>query len=426
MAATTRAVADDPRVRATRRGAERWPARHVAQRVTMLLENNPYPLDVRVRAEAESLVAAGHEVEVIAPRAKGQPARETIGGVRVRRFRGWEATTGGPWAMLAEYVLASLALHAHALRALARGASVLHLHNPPDILFPAGAMFRLAGRTVVFDHHDLGPELVAVRSASEPLVALARTCERLTFAVASHVLAPNASHAQIALGRGAKVPDEVTIVRNGPPRSWIELPARNRQGRLDTVHVAYLGALAVQDGVEGLAQVLASLRECAPQLGVRLTVIGDGSARPALEAELARYGVGDAVTITGWVPLEAVPDLLREADVCVDPAPATPLNDRSTMMKVAEYLALGKPIVAYDLLETRATVGDAGLLVPSGDVRAFARQIQRLAEDPQLRAVLTRRARERAGELTWEVSAERLIAAYASFGARDDAGMESA
>jgi glycosyltransferase involved in cell wall biosynthesis len=426
MAVTRRAVFTDPPISATPRGAERCRAPQITQRVTMLLENNPYPLDVRVRAEAESLVAAGHQVEVIAPRAKGEPAREMIRGVRVRRFRGWEARTGGPWAMLAEFVVASLALHAHAVRALVRGSSVLHLHNPPDILFPAGAMFRAAGRTVVFDHHDLGPELVAIRSSQGLLVGLARACERLTFAVASHVLAPNASHAQIARERGGKAAQEVTIVRNGPPRSWMEVPMRSSNDRLGVVHLAYVGAVAEQDGVEGLAAVLASLREHAPHLDVRLTVIGDGNARPALEAESLRYGVSERVTITGWVAPEAVPELLSEADVCVDPAPATPLNHRSTMMKVAEYLALGKPVVAYDLAETRATVGDAALLVPAGDVHQFARQIQRLAEDPQLRAGLALQGRERAAELTWDISAARLLTAYAGFGARTGPPGESA
>jgi glycosyltransferase involved in cell wall biosynthesis len=419
MAATTRAVRDDPLAKATDRDNGSRPAGVSAQRVTMLLENNPYPSDVRVRAEAESLVCAGHEVEVIAPRAKGQSAREVIDGVRVRRFRGFDASTGGPWGMLAEYLVAGVALHGHAVRALARGASVLHLHNPPDILFPAGAMFRLARRTVVFDHHDLGPELVAIRSGKKPLVALARLCERLTFAVASHVLAANRSHAEIAWERGAKAAEEVTIVRNGPPRSWTGLPLRMREGKLDSVRVAYVGAVAAQDGVEGLAEVLASLRENAPQLDVQLTVIGDGNARATLEAELQRLLVADAVSITGWVPMESVPELLQDADVCVDPAPATPLNDRSTMMKVAEYLALGKPVVAYDLVETRTTVGDAALLVAPGDVQAFAHQIERLAEDPELRAVLAARARERVAELTWEVSASRLLEAYESFPARN-------
>jgi glycosyltransferase involved in cell wall biosynthesis len=422
MAAITRAVSEAPLAKATERDNASSPAGVATQRITMLLENNPYPMDVRVRAEAESLVAAGHDVEVIAPRAPGQSGRETVDGVEVRRYRAYDASTGGSWAMLAEYLVASLALHLHAVRALARGSSVLHLHNPPDILFPAGALFRMAGRTVVFDHHDLGPELVAVRSGKRALIRLARACERLTFAVASHVLAANRSHAEIARRRGAKAADEVTVVRNGPPRSWTNLPVQMREGRLDSVHLAYVGAIAAQDGVEGLAELLASLRECAPHLDVRLTVIGDGNARPALEAELDRFGVSDQVTITGWLPLENVPALLQEADVCLDPAPATPLNDRSTMMKVAEYLALGKPVVAYDLIETKATVGDAALLVPSGDVRAFARQIQRLAEDPGLRAALSRRARKRAAELTWEASASRLLAAYESFRARDGAG----
>ena len=422
MAATTRAVSDGLRASATERDNGSPSAEMTPQRITMLLENNPYPVDVRVRAEAESLVAAGHEVEVVAPRAAGQPAREVVGGVRVRRFRGLNASTDSPWSMLREYAVAGVALHAHALRALIRGASVLHLHNPPDILFPAGALFRMAGRTVVFDHHDLGPELVAVRSGARPLIALARACERLTFAVASHVLAANASHAQIARDRGAKSEQEVTIVRNGPPKSWMEMPLRVRGGRLDVVRLAYVGAVAAQDGVEGLAQVLATLGERTPRLDVRLTVIGDGSARSSLEAELERLGVADAVTITGWVPLETVPLLLADADVCVDPAPATPLNDRSTMMKVAEYLALGKPVVAYDLVETRATVGDAALLVAPGDVDAFAGQIERLAGDPELRGQLANRARERATGLTWEASASRLLAAYASFADRNGSG----
>jgi glycosyltransferase involved in cell wall biosynthesis len=99
--------------------------------------------------------------------------------------------------------------------------------------------------------------------------------------------------------------------------------------------------------------------------------------------------------------------------VCVDPAPATALNERSTMIKLMEYLALGKPVVAYDLLETRRTVRDAAMLVPPGDVEAFAERIAMLAEDPALRSKLARRARDRSRELTWETSESALLAAYA-------------
>lgn len=160
----------------------------------MLLENNPYPEDIRVRREAESLVAAGHSVEVIAPRDSGQSARETIDGVRVRRFRAYEARTGLAAGTLLEYLIAAVAMHLAALRALLRGATVLHIHNPPDLFFPVAAIYRLAGRMVVFDHHDLAPELAEVKWGNKRLVAVARLCERLTFATATHVIAANESH----------------------------------------------------------------------------------------------------------------------------------------------------------------------------------------------------------------------------------------
>jgi glycosyltransferase involved in cell wall biosynthesis len=116
--------------------------------------------------------------------------------------------------------------------------------------------------------------------------------------------------------------------------------------------------------------------------------------------------------------------LLQEADVCVDPAPASALNERSTMIKVAEYLALGKPVVAYDLLETHRTAGDAAMLVPAGDSRAFAGAIARLAEDPVLRNGLAARARERARELTWEHSEVALLGAYATLAGETNANEE--
>jgi glycosyltransferase involved in cell wall biosynthesis len=170
--------------------------------------------------------------------------------------------------------------------------------------------------------------------------------------------------------------------------------------------------------VEGLAPVLARLGALDPPVDASLTIIGDGDARAALEAELDRHGVADRVNFTGWVPIERVPELLGAADVCVDPAPATEVNERSTMIKIAEYLALGKPVVAYDLLETRRTAAGAALLIPPGDAEGFAQAIAQLARDPELRLRLSRGARERAEELTWEHSERALLGAYAALSAR--------
>lgn len=383
-------------------------------RVVMLFEANPYPQDVRLRMEAESLAAAGYAVEVVVPRDRGQPRRERVNGVDVRRFTAFDGSAHGAKGFLVEYVLAAVGLHWAALTAMLRGASVLHVHNPPDLLFPAAALFRLAGRRVVFDHHDLGPETVVVKFGPGTFSRLAQVCERLTFAAANHVFATNASYAAIACGRGRKSPADVTIVRNAPPSAWIELPLRARDGALERVHLIYVGAISTQDGVEGLAPVLAKLS--APDSGIdpHLTVVGDGDGRATLEDELVCHGVADRVTITGWVASERVPELIQEADVCVDPAPATDVNDCSTMTKIAEYLALGKPVVAYDLLETRRTVDGAAVLVAPGDVNAFAERVAELARDPQLRSRLAVAARRRATEISWEHSERAMLGAYAA------------
>lgn len=380
----------------------------------MLLENNPYPRDVRVRAEAETLSRAGYTVEVVAPRARGQAARERCNGVEVRRFRAYDGSGHGATGILLEYVGATIALHWAAARALIRGSTIVHLHNPPDTLFPAAAVFRAAGRKVVFDHHDLAPETIEVKFGPGGLPRLARVCERLTFAVANHVIATNESYARIARERGGKLTRDVTIVRNAPPSSWMHLPVCVRAGNLTSVRLAYVGSISAQDGVEGLAPVLARLALLDPPVDATLTIVGDGDARASLEAEFNRLGVADRVTFTGWVPVDRVPDLLYDADVCVDPAPATEVNQLSTMIKIAEYLALGKPVVAYDLLETRNTVANAALLAEPGDVDGFTQAIARIARDPELRLRLAQDARRRAQELTWDHSARALLSAYAT------------
>ena len=380
----------------------------------MLLENNLYPQDSRVRREAESLVAAGHCVEVIAPRGRDQPARERVNGVEVRRFRAFTSARPGPLPLLLEYLVAWVALHRAAVIRLLRGSTVLHLHNPPDFLFGAGALFRVARRSVIFDHHDLGPELVEAKFGPGPLVRLAQVSERLTFAVATHVLAANESHAEIACARGHMPPERVTVVRNGPPREWTTLPVQSRAGSLSQLRLAYVGSIADQDGVDDIAEILALLKHRSPALDVHLTVVGDGDARPALETALAEWGVSEDVTITGWVTPDRVRALIQEADICVDPAPPTTLNQRSTMIKLTEYLALGKPTVAYDLLEARRTAAGAARLVEPGDPAAFADQIATLAEDSDQRAELSQRAHERGRELTWDRSERALLETYAT------------
>jgi len=377
----------------------------------MLLENCSYPRDVRVSREARALVAAGHEVTVIAPRAAGESRRETIDGVAVRRFRvPIQGVTARGTAL--EYAVAIPALHLAALRALARGLTVLHLHNPPDLLFGAGLAARLLRRAVVYDQHDLFPELVAHKLGPGRAVRLAAAAERASFAVCTHVLAANESQAEVARIRGRVPAERVTVVRNGPPRATIVAGPAGRSGPLRDPELIYVGLLASQDGADALAGVLARVRRRRQTPDARLVVVGDGEERATLEAALRAEGVAHCATLTGWVSADEVRRRLAAADICVDPSPATALNERSTMIKIGEYLAAGKPVVAYDLIETRRSAGGAARLVAAGDAEAMADEIARLAGEPAARAKLAGAGLRRAHQVSWEHSVAALLAAY--------------
>ena len=369
----------------------------------MLLENNPYPQDTRVRNEARTLAAAGHEVTVIAPRRGGQPRRERVDGVRVHRFRLPDGR--GAAGLVVEYVVAHVQLGLRGAVELLRGADAVHLHNPPDTLFPVAWLARALGRRAVFDMHDLTPELFGEKFGFRPLERLLRGAQLLAVRAAHRVIATNETQREVALARGAGA---VHVVRNGPPAAAVADGPRVRPGA--EPRLVFVGELAEHDGVLDLPRLLAD-----PRLArARMTVVGDGPARAAMEAEAARHDVAERIAFTGQIAHADALAAIRDADIAVDPAPANSLTHGSTMIKIAEYLACGVPVVAYDLRETRRTAGDAARYAPPGDARRFATLVAEVAANSRLRADLARRALARAPQLTFERSQPALLEVYAA------------
>ncbi len=380
-------------------------------RIAMLLENNPYPGDPRVRPEAQALAGAGYQVTVCAPRGEGQPPREVIAGVRVSRWR-LPKTKPSLTGFLIEYLVANLQLHWAGCRELARGADVLHLHNPPDTLFPVALLARMLGRKVIFDHHDMVPELMEAKFGPGPMVRLTMACERLSMGVANVVIANNQSHRDVALGRGNQNDQKVVVIRNGPPSATLVPPQSRRGGPLEDPHLVFVGLIETQDGVDELPELLVRLARDHGLEKAHLTVVGSGTGLSAFKRAVAEAGVAERVRCTGQVPHTEVPRLLAEADICVDPAPCTTFNEFSTNMKIAEYMAAARPIVTYSLLETRRTAGEAGAYADCGDPASFARLVAELAADAAQREMRAQAGTQRVRELVWERQEERLLATY--------------
>jgi glycosyltransferase involved in cell wall biosynthesis len=227
---------------------------------------------------------------------------------------------------------------------------------------------------------------------------------------ASHVIVTNESQLQLVHRMGRTSEREVSVVRNGPRSSEFGEPPAARAGRLESPRLIYVGALDTQDGVLALADLLT-----APALArARLTIVGDGPLREQLLARCRQMEVAQRVTFTGMVPHARIPSLIAQADIGIDPAPGTALNHGSTMIKVLEYMGAGRPLVAYELRETRRSAGDAALYAPCGEPALFAGKIAELARDGDRRVHMGHLARRRVLDISWEHSAIVLRELYDS------------
>jgi glycosyltransferase involved in cell wall biosynthesis len=385
--------------------------------VLMLLANNRYPHDTRAPKEAIALVDAGYRVSVVSPGEPGHPRRETIDGVDVYRYHlpGRARGTGG---YIFEYLYSALASLAVSVRVLrSQGFDIVHLHNPPDTLGLVAAVFKLLGKRVVFDHHDLAPEMYrarfgrrARRSVFWALIATERLCCK----VADVVLATNDSYKRVDIERNGVAPDRIIVVRNGPGPIVLEpyIPDASLREGAESV-VGYVGVIGYQDGLDYLLRAIRHLVHDHARTRLRCLIIGTGDALADLKTLARDLEIDSNIWFVGEKRGSEVFRHLAAADVCVVPDPSNEYTDRSTMVKIMEYMALSKPIVAFDLPENRVSAGDSALYVVPNDERAFAQAIADLIDDPSKRKRMGDIGRERVEEsLMWSFSIPPLLAAY--------------
>jgi glycosyltransferase involved in cell wall biosynthesis len=385
-------------------------------RILMLVENLPVPFDRRVWAEATTLTAAGFQVSVICPQGEYRQRFEVRDGVQIYRYPlpSMAGVAGHvleyAWAVPATFLLTVVVL-------LRDGFDVIHSANPPDLFFLIAGCFKLCGKKFVFDHHDLVPEICITRWTGRKRAVLLRLCqwaERATFRLADRVIATNQSYREVALTRGGVSADHIAVVRSAPRLSQffpIAPRAELKNGR--AFLVAYLGVMGPNDGLEYLLRAVAHIVHEVRRTDIQFVLIGGGDLYPALVRMSAALGVAAFVQFTGRIPDEEVIALLSTADLCVAPDPKDALNDLSTMNKIIEYMALGKPLVAFDLREARVSAGEAAVYATPNDPVDFARHILDLLASPERRRMMGSIGRRRfETALAWEHQAEHLLALY--------------
>jgi len=307
---------------------------------------------------------------------------------------------------------------------MTRGFDIIHVANPPDFIVPLVSIYKLFGKRIIFDQHDLTPELYAARFSRTNVFLLwvQMLLERLSYRLADHSIVTNESYRAIALGRGGCLRSEVTVVRNGSDLD--RLPARQADEdlRKRAPHIiVFAGIVGYQDGLDYLCRALQYLRWSLGRKDFLCVVLGDGDALRDIQALAYQLELDSNIWFAGWISDRDVYwRYLATADICVSPEPSNSYNDRSTFVKIMEYMAVGRPIVAFDLPESRFSAGQAALFATPNNEQEFAAKLNQLMDSPDLRRSMGEFARRRIeSDLAWQYSIPQLLSVYSRFGASE-------
>jgi len=386
------------------------------RRVLIIVENLPSPFDRRVWQEATTLQGAGYEVSIICPTGKGYEKKyEVVDGIHIYRHN-LPLEAKGAAGYLMEYTVALFWEFVLAWRVfLTRGFDVIHACNPPDNIFLVGGFFKLFGKKFLFDHHDINPELyVAKFGRRDFFYKVMLAWERWTFRTADVSIATNESYKKIAIERGGMPKDRVFIVRSGPKLDRLRiLPPVDSLKMGRRYLVGYVGVMGAQEGIEYLLRAAKHIVIDMGRKDVHFGLVGGGTSLEEMKSYANELEIEDYVTFTGRVPDQEMLEMLNTADVCVNPDVANEMNDKSTMNKIMEYMALGKPIVQFDLTEGRFSAEDASLYAIKNDVQDMARKIVELLDNEERRDEMGQYGRRRVEEVrSWDHEAPKLLRAY--------------
>jgi glycosyltransferase involved in cell wall biosynthesis len=383
--------------------------------ILIIVENLPVPLDRRVWQESSALRDAGYEVVVVCPQMRGYTLpEEKLEDIQI--YRHWISEEAGGFigffreyasALWGEWRLAWKAWRRHRFK-------LIHLCNPPDLLFLVAWPFKLFGVRILYDVHDLWPEMFEAKFGRRGLFYwLVRTAERLTYAAADVVLATNESVRQVALTRGRKKPEDVFVVRTAPKISSAAAQPNPELKKNRRFLVGYIGVMGDADGVDYLIRAADHLVNQMGRRDIQFLFMGTGPEYDNLVRMRDDRGLKDYIDLPGRVSNEFLFTALSTIDLGASGDPKNTYNDGCTMNKVLEYMAFGKAQVMFDLVEGRASAGEASLYVTDNSPEKMAEAIQDLLDDSARRDAMGKLGAERLRtQLHWDRSVEQLLAAY--------------
>ncbi len=388
-------------------------------KILIIVENLPVPFDRRVWQEATTLQMNGHSVSIICPAMRGfEKTYEYLDGIHIHRHP-LPVEGKSPSGYLIEYSLALFYQFKLSLKIyFQRGFDVIHACNPPDNIFIIAGLYKFfLNKKFVFDHHDINPELYFAKFGKKDIFyKLMLLWERWTFKTADISIATNMSYKKIAVKRGGMKPDNVYIVRSGPDLKRTRLLPSNEKWKSGKKFlVGYVGVMGEQEGLDYLLKGVAYLVHLIKRNDVHFILVGGGTQLPLLKSLAEKLNINSYVTFTGRVSDNILMEILSTSDVCVNPDAVNEMNNKSTMNKIMEYMALGKPIVQFEMTEGRFSAQSASLYATPNNYQSLIKNIIKVLDNPELGKKMGNFGMMRVRKkLQWKHEVPKLLAAYNS------------
>jgi len=389
------------------------------RRVLFIVENLPVPFDTRPWLEAQALKEVGLEVAVLCPRGKGYEAPyEWLKGIHIYRHP-FPIEAGRAIEYLLEYGLALFWELVYSLKLFRRiRFEVIHVANPPDLLFLIGLLYKWRGVRFIFDQHDICPEVLEAKFGRKGLLfKILVFLERLSYWTSDLIIATNESYRDLAIQRGGVDSKKIVVVRTGPDLSRIPSDIKKddslKKGK--RFMVGYVGVIEKQEGLDYLIQIVKEIVQGFQRKDILFMIVGGGTQVPFIRELVKEEGLEEYFHFTGRVSDDFLFRCLGNCDICVNPDLFNEASNRSTMRKIMEYMALGKPIVQTEVIEGRYTAQEASLYAQPNNSRDFAEKILYLLDHPEEAGKMGLIGKNRVHEfLHWGVQKQNLVAAYRS------------
>jgi glycosyltransferase involved in cell wall biosynthesis len=343
-----------------------------------------YDRDPRVRRNAEALVNANFEVDVIALKENGQPSSEEISGVRVfhvpfSKIRGSKISYIFAYAVffLLSFIYISI-FH------LQKKYELILIYNMPDFLVFSAVVPKLMGTPILLDIRDPMPELfgsIFNGKGNNFFRSILLFEEKISFNFCNKLMTVHKEMYGLLINRGINS-DRLEIVQNLPDTSIFHkiIPAEKN---INYFTLVYAGTVSPRNHLDLVIEAISNLRTELPRL--RFLIIGDGPDISRLRGLSRDFEIEEMVVFKGAVPVNAVPELLADCDAAI----ASYADDENGNLvfptKVFEALEVGLPVICTKVRTVQDYLDDDALFYFSpGDLDSLITQIRKVHQNPDL------------------------------------------